>query len=112
MAKTDENTRQVTQYRVLTLYSNADVVISKNAVKGEKKIQKRLPVAVFTDSALLETYKKKQKKADGHISYEVGEDWVEFKPDQSRFSMPFNPVPNAPVAKEKEAEDTKENGTD
>lgn len=98
MPKTkDENTREVTQYRVLTLYSNSEVVISKNPKKGEKKIVKRLAVAVFDTQEALDAYQNEQKTDKAHQSYEVGEDWVEFKPEQSRFSLPLNPEPNAPT---------------
>lgn len=114
-----KETRDIKQYKVFTLYENVEVVIGKNAKTGDKTQDKRLAVAMFDDVKLLEAYQKEQKASEGHKSYEVVEDWVEYLPEQSRFSLPLNPEPNAVIEAEtapaevKEGNDEeKDNGTD
>lgn len=114
-----KETRDIKQYKVSTLYENVEVVISKNAKTGEKKQEKRLAVAIFDDAKLLAKYQKEQKKSEGHKSYEVVEDWVEYEPEQSRFSLSLNPEPNAvseaetaPAEDLSTKDEEKDNGTD
>ena len=114
-----QETRDIKQYKVFTLYELVEVVIAKNAKTGEKTQDKRLAVGIFDDAKLLATYQKEQKKSEGHKSYEVNEDWVEYQPEQSRFSLPLNPEPNAvneaetaPAEGEEAKDEENTNGTD
>ena len=114
-----KETRDIKQYKVFTLYELVEVVIAKNAKTGEKTQDKRLAVAMFDDAELLGVYQHEQKKSEGHKAYEVVEDWVEYQPEQSRFSLPLNPEPNAvkeaenaPAEGEEAKDEEKDNGTD
>lgn len=114
-----QETRDIKQYKVFTLYELVEVVVGKNAKTGDRTQNKRLAVAMFDDMELLATYQHEQKKSEGHKEYEVVEDWVEYKPEQSRFSLPLNPEPNAvneaetaPAEGEEAKDEENTNGTD
>lgn len=86
-------TRKQDQFKIYTLHANVDIVLGK---KDDKEVTRtdRVPVAVFDDNKLLKTYVDKTTILfDRHKSYEVVEDWVEYKPVADKFSLPFNPAP-------------------
>lgn len=104
-------TRDTKQYKIYTLHANVEVVIGK---KDDKEVTRtdRVPVAVFDDKELCDTFQAENSaKLKGQVGFEVVEDWVEYEPAADRFSLPFNPVPNASTSDEEAVNDTNDNGT-
>lgn len=104
-------TRKADQYKIYTLHANVEVVLGKKDGKEVTRTD-RVPVAIFDDKKALATYQEKELKSPKFQSYEIVEDWVEYKPSADRFSLPFNPAPNADVSDAKEADTSNDNGTD
>lgn len=103
-------TRQAQQYKIYTLHANVEVVLGKRDGEDIKRTD-RVPVAIFTEKELCDTYQaEEQSKLKGQTGYEVVEDWVEFEPTADRFSLPLNPVPNAPETVAEGNNDTNSNG--
>lgn len=90
-------TRQVTQYRLWHLYAIMEVNLGSRKENG-KKVQvtrdDRVLHAVFDDVVLLKEYCRKQELLEGQKNWESDAAWIEYEPEQSRFSIPLNPKPN------------------
>lgn len=104
-------TRETKQFKVYTLHANVEVDLGERDGKQVTRTD-RVPVAVFTDAKALETYQAEEKsKLKGQKGYEVVEDWVEVEPIADNYSLPLNPVPNAPETVAEGNNDTNSNGT-
>lgn len=89
-------TRDVKQYEVYTLYALVRVLVGK---RGKEEITRtdRVPVAIFDDRDLLNTYvEQNANKLAGQTGYEDTAEWREMEPGADQFSLPFNPAPEEP----------------
>lgn len=95
-----QKTRQVTQYEIYRLYEVVRVKVGTTQEKGKKvpvTRDERVEVAIFDDETLLKaTIKTLVTDRDGikenHVEWEAVPEWVEYEPEQSRFSLPINPT--------------------
>lgn len=78
-----KETRCMKQYKVFTL-----VALELEERKDMSPIEHHTEVAVFDDRDIAVAY----AEASGTLEYELREEWREQEPNQSQFSLPFNPV--------------------
>lgn len=103
-------TRDTKQFKIYTLHANVEVDLGEKDGKQVTRTD-RVPVAVFTDVKALEKYQAENtSKLKGQKGYEIVEDWVEVEPIADNYSLPFNPVPNAPETVAEAKDDTNHNG--